>query len=954
MTAAEPVADPSSEPVSEPVSEPASEPASEIERLFGLAVMYPPGERSTFLDGACRDPAVRREIESLLAADQRAGRFLELPRSPVRAIGDRIAEYRLLRKIGEGESSIVYLAARDDHADQRAAIKLVRPGIDSRRVLQRFEQERQILATMIHPNIARLIDGGCTADGDPYFVMEYIEGQPLDVHCRSRGLSVARRLELFSVVCHAVHFAHQNLVVHRDLKPGNILVAADGTPKLVDFGIAKLLDPGRLRDGIETTAAARLMTPCYASPEQVQGRPISTASDVYSLGVVLYELIAGRRPYQLASLSLHEIEHAVCDVVPLPPSRAAPRSLDRLPRDIDNIVLMAMRKEPERRYASVQELADDVRRCLERRPVVARRDTVGYRVSSFVRRNTAAVTAVAAIVVFLIGGAITTTWQWRRAVAERAQAQAQRQLAEQTSSFLVELFKAPGSPVVVDELNARELLDRGVARLHGTAPQPPATQAALAHTLGVVYSNLGDLRHAEPLLEEAVTMRSAMPDSQLELADSLYKLGAIEGDNGKPDRAVALLKRALALRSDLLGPFDPSVADVLEALGGNSGYKIPLPEATDDLRRAVAIRRGAPGPGQQPLVSAIAMLAQLYATGGRNQEAEALSQEAIGLYERSADAQRCSDANAEFLNYFSILRFREGYYHEAERYSDETLACLSRLLGPDHVRVIDLLSVRILVWREQGRYAEAEQLARRTLPLRHALHGDPSPAVDNALHVLASVLFERGKLDEAEQLATRALAMREAAYGRVHDSVATSLVLLGNIRLAREDARAAEAAFREAIAIWLQAAEEPPMAAAAMSGLAGALLAQDQRDAARGMAERALALQRRQLRVMHPAIAGTLAVLGTIVEVSAPADAEPLLREALAIRRGAFAADHPYVGRSESGLGECLARQHHVAEALPLLRHGLEVLRAQLDEGHPDIERAAERLRSAESQLAEQ
>ena len=572
-------------------SEPGAESGAEIERLFALALAHAPSERTAVLDRACSDPVVRREVESLLRADLAACGFLEP--LPVHAAGSRIGPYRLIRKIGAGETSRVYLATRDDgEYHQRVAIKLLRLGIDSQ-VLQRFHQERQILANLIHPNIARLLDGGSTPAGQPYLVMEYVDGEPLDVHCERGELSIAHRLELFGVVCQAVHAAHRNLVVHRDLKPGNILVDAGGAPKLVDFGIAKLLTPDWVGPRRERTATlARLMTPHYASPEQVTGKPISTASDVYSLGVILYRLLTGRRPYELGSMSLHEIERVVCETVPSPPSQALRGSrCERLPRDLDNIVLMAMHKEPERRYASAQELADDLRRCLDRHPVRARPDTAGYRMSSFVRRHTAAVAASAAIAAVLVGGALVTIRQWHGAVAALTRAETERQIAQQTLAFLVELFKAPDCSEGIGELSAHDVLARGVSRLRDEADQPRDTRAALQHTLGVVYRNLGDYQKAAALLEEAVAARSSAPDRELELADSLYQLGGIDADNNHPDRAKELLARALAIRTRLLGPDDVSVADVLEELADNAGYKVPVQEAQDDLRRALEIRR---------------------------------------------------------------------------------------------------------------------------------------------------------------------------------------------------------------------------------------------------------------------------------------------------------------------------------------------------------------------------
>jgi serine/threonine-protein kinase len=926
------------------------EPETTIERLFELALGCEPHERTALLDRMCGSPEVRREVESLLAADAQAEGFLEPPARAVHGPGDRIGPYRLLRKISEGETSSVYLAARDDgQYQQQIAIKLLRPAVATQHVLQRFYLERQILASLIHPNIARLLDGGSTALGQPYLVMEYVDGEPLDVHCRRRKLTLTRRLDLFVTICQAVHFAHRSLVVHRDLKPGNILIDANGAPKLLDFGIAKLLDPDLVGVHIERTATVvRVMTPTYASPEQVLGKPIGTSSDVYSLGVILYGLLTGAPPYELGSQPLREIERIVCELTPPPPSqRAGASRRERLPGDLDKIVLMAMRKEPERRYASAQELADDVRRCLAHRPVLAQRDTWRYRLGAFARRNVAAVVVAAVIAVLLLGGAIAITGQWRRAVAAQLRAETQQRVSEQTLAFLVELFKISDPDVPAGDVRARTLLDHGVARLRSEPPQSASARTALQHTLGVVYRNLGDYASAAALLEDAIAARSAGGDTSLELAESLFQLGGLEAVLGKPDRAVALLRRALAIRTQRLGADDPGVADVLEELAYNAIYKLSPQEAEDDRLRALQIRRRHPGDGLQ-LSSSLTSLAELYAHSGRHDEADALIREAMTIRGRGSAGDVCKPGDGTFFNNIGLLRYSEGYFDEAERYIERSVECLQRSLGPGHPDVVDVTSTHVTIWREQGRYAQAEALARQSLPLRKRLYGDDSPAVDNALYHLAWVLYERDKLDEAEQLEISALGLRERRYGRRHRLVARSLASLGEIRLARGDAAAAEASYREALDIFEQTgSEQPPEIARALRGLAEALLARNQLAAARSTAEHALSLQRRHLRPMHPAIASTLAVLGEIQLVQSPADAEPVLREALAIRTAAFGPDHPYRARAESLLGACLAQQQRLAEALPLLRHGADTLRAQLGDEHPAARQAASRLQRA-------
>ncbi|HKQ06441.1 MAG TPA: protein kinase [Blastocatellia bacterium] len=410
-----------------------------VAELFADAINYEPDERSAFLARACEgQPHLLAEVEALLSADEEveAAGFMREPALKLQAShtareleesrrGERIGHYEIVSLIGEGGMGEVYLA-RDLEFDRRVALKLVKGGLKTRAILRRFLSERQILANLQHPNIARLLDGGTSEDGLPYFVMEYVEGEPISDYAEAHRLTLKERLKLFCTVCTAVQFAHQNLIIHRDIKPSNILVTEDGTPKLLDFGIAKLLQA----EGEEaelTATAARVMTPEYASPEQVKGEPVTTTSDVYSLGVLLYELLSGRRPYRVKSRKVEEVAKAICEQLPERPSGAATRRGDdaatpstgssvaaspRLPvpasqlkGDLDNIVLMALRKEPQRRYSSVSEFSEDIHRHLAGLPVRARKDTFGYRGAKFIRRHRAAfLSAAAAALLFLITG----------------------------------------------------------------------------------------------------------------------------------------------------------------------------------------------------------------------------------------------------------------------------------------------------------------------------------------------------------------------------------------------------------------------------------------------------------------------------------------------------------------------------------------------------------------------
>lgn len=587
----------------------------ELKDLFQAALELTPEAREDFLTEACQsDPALRAEINELLAAHERTDYFDAVPLlsesltdspfadklAPVPMVGQLLGPYRILREIGHGGMGTVYLAERDDKQfKKQVAVKLLRSSSAAQAaqndlIVRRFRQERQILASLEHPNIARLLDGGALPDGLPYLVLEYIEGQPLDAYCDEHQLSLRERLQLFRTVCAAVHYAHQNLVVHRDLKPSNILITPEGAPKLLDFGIAKILNPASFDQTIDQTLpSVRLMTPAYASPEQVRGETITTASDVYALGVILYELLTGHRPYQFSSSALHEASRVICEVEPPKPStivmraetitgsdgqtkttlnpaevsRARKETPEKLRRqltgDLDNIVLMALSKEPQRRYVSVEQLAEDLRCYLTGLPVSARNATWAYRAQKFMARNKA-FTAVAALAVLtLLGGLIGVNQERKR--AERRFNEV-RKLA---NAVVFELHDAienlPGSTP------ARALLvQRSIAYLDSLA-QEATGDVSLQRELAAAYERVGDIQgnpyranlgNGEGALQsyrQALTLREAIlqknpndPVAQFDLADSLLMMsGAIEYTEGA-DAALNLAQRALTLSSAAL------------------------------------------------------------------------------------------------------------------------------------------------------------------------------------------------------------------------------------------------------------------------------------------------------------------------------------------------------------------------------------------------------------------
>jgi eukaryotic-like serine/threonine-protein kinase len=546
----------------------------QVKHLLAEALELDTARQRQFLDSACaHDGDLRAEVDLLLAhrvdsdsdlieqcaADASLLRLVDETNGGAQT-GNRIGPYKIVREIGRGGMGAVYLAERDDeHYRQQVAIKLIKPGLGGEPIQRRFRNEMQILAELNHANIARLFDGGETADGLPYLVMEYVEGSPINQYCDEKQLSIQQRLNLFCTVCAAVQYAHQHLVIHRDIKPGNILVTSEGVPKLVDFGIAKLLD--RATPDLTATAMS-FMTPHYASPEQLRGESVTTATDVYSLGVVLYELLSGRSPYRFKSRVPHEIAKTICEDEPENPGK-------RLNADLDNIVLMAMRKEPQRRYATAEQFAEDIQRHLSGRPVRARQDTFTYRAGKFIRRQRVAVAAAVLVLITLLVGIVATTWQARVARAERERSERRfnevRQLA---NSIVFEVHDAvqnlPGSTP------ARSLIvQRGLKYLDSLAKDAAGDRglqrelAAAYEKLGAVQytptvAHLGDLpgaleshRKAAALREALVAAEPSNRDYRRDLLDSYWYIATLVGAQGDMSRELQILRDQLTARREL-------------------------------------------------------------------------------------------------------------------------------------------------------------------------------------------------------------------------------------------------------------------------------------------------------------------------------------------------------------------------------------------------------------------
>ena len=785
--------------------------------LFDEAQAYAPEERAAFLDAACTEDGVpndelRREVERLLAYDAGADVYFDTLGHALRGPGlgeapvllpESVGPWLVLREIGRGGMGQVLEAERADGLyEQRVALKLVRPGLGAD-LVARFRSERRMLASLEHPGIARLIDGGVAADGRPYFAMEYVEGEPILAYADAAGLNVEERLRLFLAVCDAVAYAHRRLIVHRDLKPTNILVTeADGAPepKLLDFGIAKLLDAaeGDTGEGL-TRTGHYLMTPEYAAPEQVTGGPVSTTTDVYALGVLLFELLTGHRPYVFADRSPQAVARAVCEQEPGRPSTVAGRgggglhgetgavsaaevasrrrtSAERLRRrlagDLDTIVLQALRKEPERRYGSVEALAADVRRHLRGLPVSARTDTVGYRARKFVRRHRVAVGAALVVVVALWVGLGAALWQAGRAEAAAAEAQAEAvraeteaATAEQISEFLVGLFGA-SAPAESrgDSVLVRDVLERGVASLAELDDQP-AVRARMQAVLGRVYYELGRLGTSDSLLRAALASGDiATPDVA---ANARLVLSSVQMAQGDFDASIVSARTVLDEVQARYEEDHPLVAAGLTQVGYAYVSQGRFDEAESYLTEAVAMQARLHAEPHLDHAEALDNLGVLYYQQRDYARALDLFRRALAL-QRELHADRPHPDLAISLDNVGATLLALDSLEQAVAYFEESVAMQARLHAEPHLdHAISLNNYGVLLLRTQ-RQAEAEQALQESLSIKRALFDPDHPSVGITMGWLGQVAMERGDTATAEARYRQAYAIAVASYEPGH------------------------------------------------------------------------------------------------------------------------------------------------------------------------------------------
>jgi len=738
-----------------------------LQRIFSEAMALSPEARDAYVSSACGgDANLLRAVQALLAVDdvvagRRAGPLFQhtspdddpLQGGSDDQSGQDLGPYHLVRLLGTGGMGRVYLAERRD-VQKLVALKMLDGVMRARHLRQRFLLERNVLARLDHPNIARFLDAGIRPDGVPYFALEYVDGDPIDHH--ARGLAIDDRLQLFDGVCAAVAYAHQQLVVHRDLKPSNILVDKGGVVKLLDFGIAKLLEQ---EDESLTAHGGRPMTPAYAAPEQMRGEPITPATDVYMLGVLLFELLTGQRPYSVRDLTPAQAERVICDANVARPSTLVPQGgmSRRAAADLDAICLRALEKDPVRRYPTAADLRADLHRYFSQRPVEAQVPTRLYVARKFMARHRVSVALATAATLVVLAGSGAVAWQARRANQERRRAEQALVESQSVSNFLIGLFEAQHpTSAMGEEPSAQALIERGLKRAELLSGQP-LVQARMLDTIGRVYHGSGDL-----------------------------------------DRAEAPLRRALEIRRTHLGPQHQETASSAHNLAALLYDKGAYDESARDYEWALQVRRG-PGANPGDLVQTLQGSAMLVLRVQRDDRvAEARMQEALRIAQAAFGDDDARVASA--LNSLAAITDFRADPAGSEPLLRRALAIQTKRLGPSHPDTLDTLSNLGTTLRDKGDLPGAEVALREALDLALRVYGPRHLEVLGCTINLASVLQSRGRSAEAEAMTRDALATAESTYGASHIMVAhVSRRLAGFL--------AARGAYREAEPFYLQAVD---------------------------------------------------------------------------------------------------------------------------------------------------
>jgi len=729
-----------------------------------------------------------------------------------------IGPYLLLQKIGEGGMGEVWVAEQEKPIQRRVALKLIKAGMDTRQVIARFESERQALAMMDHPAIAKVFDAGETEDGRPYFVMEYVQGIPIAAYCDQNRLTTQERLDLFRHVCEGVQHAHQKAIIHRDLKPSNILVAIQGesaVPKIIDFGVAKATAQSLTERTMYTELGMMVGTPEYMSPEQAEmsGQNVDTRTDVYSLGAILYELLVGALPFdpkELRRAGYDEIRRKIREEDPPRPSTRLstmgdsstvqahnrrterPALIRQIRGDLDWITMKALEKDRTRRYGSPSEFAADIERFLLHQPVVACPPSTLYKAKKFVRRHRFGVGVASTIAILLAAFTVTTAVQARRIARERDRANRQAETSRQVSDFLVGLFQVTDPEAGRGgDISAREILDSGSQQIATELREQPAVRATMLNTMGKVYRNLGLYDKALDLVQESLDLRQKIfPEESEEVVESLSTLGVVKMDKGDYAAAETLMKRALEIQRRVLGPEHVEVAASLNNLGSLSFSTGDWKGAEQFIREALAQHRKLLGSENLPLATTLNNLALVLSRQEKYEESEALYRESLKIRRKllSGDHPRI----AESVNNIAMIYLRQKKYEQAEPMFQEALAINRKAVGEFHPLVASNLNNLALVYLNQGQAAKAEDYFRQALALDRKTYGENHPQVALSLQSLGAALLREKKYKEAEESMRQAIAIKLVIFPATHWEVATTKNMLGGCLLEAKNYGAAE------------------------------------------------------------------------------------------------------------------------------------------------------------------
>ena len=717
-----------------------------------------------------------------------------LPTPPDPILNSRVGPYRLLERIGEGGMGEVYLAEQRTPIKRRVALKLIKVGMDTKEVIARFESERQALAMMDHPNVAKIFDAGSTDAGRPYFVMEHVRGVTITEYCDQHKLANRERLDLFTQVCDGVQHAHQKGVIHRDLKPSNVLVTIrDGqpVPKIIDFGVAKATAQTLTDLTVHTQLGVLIGTPAYMSPEQARltGADVDTRTDVYALGVMLYELLVGALPFdpdELRRAGFEAMVKKICDEEPQKPStrlatlgdrstRCADRRRTELPAlqrelsgDLDWITMKALEKDRTRRYSSPSDLAADIERYRADQPVLACPPTAAYRAGKFVRRHRSGVAAAVVGLMMLVALAVTMTVQAGRIATERDRANQEAAAKGQVAEFLKSLFtmsdpnEARGSTIT-----ARELLDKGAERIEGMLGEQPETRTELLNTMGTVYRKLGLHGQAEPLLEQALAERErALGHDHPRTLDSANSLAALYEYQGRYDEAEALLVETVENQRRVLGEDHEETLDSIGDLAWVYMGQVRFEQAEPLFLTAVENQRRVLGADHEETLRTARNLALLYERQGRYDESETLYLDTLEQQKRVLGEDH--PATLSLVNALAILYDIQGRFDEAERLFLANIETEKRVLGDDHLHTLASVGNLAVLYKDHGQYDRAEPLLLENVETAKSVLGDEHPATLGFMGNLADLYQRQGRYDEAEPLFLATLASWERVLGKDH------------------------------------------------------------------------------------------------------------------------------------------------------------------------------------------